>query len=278
MSIFYEVFEHLVIEDTNKHDDELRITLSNLSQLGAWILDNRGSVGSLRVIADGEEYTFSGSVMTQAYHEALNAAREAEKLEIIWDYAFSCYAMEVGPGPFALTEHLDEVLKEDPESLDGLFYSAYNNADCSFCAGVVVAYGKKNGVMYTGEVPYVTADHISDGDWYTPLTAVVCELDETVGKDLEQIEKVCRELSKFSSYDSLEVSDDEFSFALNNLRIKNDAELKQFMKLYARLISLTGGECGLIGELVDVSGPDVQMLRFDVNADGTYTMEVAAVQ
>ena len=49
------------------------------------------------------------------------------------------------------------------------------------------------------------------------------------------------------------------------------------MQLFAKLIDLTDGECGLIGELVDISGPDAKILHFDVEATGEYTLEIAAV-
>ena len=277
MSIFYEVFEHLIIEDTEKHSYERDLSISRLSLLGAWILNNRGSVANLRVLADGVEHSFSGNMMTQAYHEALIATDKAKKLEIIWGYEFSCHAMEADPGPFAMMKHLDEELKADSHVLDGLFYSVYYNADCGDGAGIVVAYGKKNGVMHTGLLPYKTVESIPSGEWYTPQTAVVCDLDDIAGKDIARIEAICRQLMQFSEADSLDVSDDSFSFALNNLRIKDDTQLKLFMQLYAQLIELTNGECSLIGELADISVPDVRMIRFDVEANGDYTLEMASI-
>lgn len=279
MSVYYEVYEHLILEDAERQDYELSMTLSRLSLLGAWILNGRGSVGKLRVIADGAEHSFSGRMMTQDYHEALIAAAKAKTVEIIWDYGYFHSVSEADPGPLSMMEYLDGLLKEEPEALDGLFYSAYHNADCDTSAGKVVAYGKKDGILYTGELPFVKVDSIPDGDWYTPLTAVVCEPDDTDGLDLGAIEGLCREMGKFSQEDSLDVSTEtgELSFFLNNLRIKNDAELKDFMQLCAKLIDLTDGECCLIGELADISAPDVKMLRFDVEADGVYTLEIAAV-
>ena len=277
MSVYYEIFEHLVIEDTEKHYYERDLTISRLALLGARILCNRGSVGKLRVIADGVEHTFSGNVMTQGYHEALNGASQAKTLEIIWDYGYSTSAMEAEPGPFAMMEHLNSMLKEDPDFMDGLFYCAYNNADCSDGAGVVAAYGKKNGIMHTGPLTYKAVEVIPCGEWYTPQTAVVCDLDDTAEKNIANIEAICRQLMQFSEADSLDVSEDYFSFALNNLRIKDDAQLKLFMQLYAQLIELTDGECSLIGELADISVPDVRMIRFDVEANGTYTLEMASV-
>jgi hypothetical protein len=131
--------------------------------------------------------------------------------------------------------------------------------------------------MHTGLLPYKAVEGIPSGEWYTPQTAVVCDLDDTTGKDIAKIEAICRQLMQFSEADSLDASDDYFSFALNNLRIKDDAQLKLFMQLYAQLIELTDGECSLIGELADISVPDMRMIRFDVEANGTYTLEMAAI-
>jgi hypothetical protein len=44
----------------------------------------------------------------------------------------------------------------------------------------------------------------------------------------------------------LDASDDYFSFALNDLPIKDNAQLKLFMQLYAHLIELTDGECTIV--------------------------------
>lgn len=277
MSVYYEVFEHLVIEDTEKHCYEQSVMISGLALMGAKILSNCGTVEKLHIIADGVEYTFSGNVMTQAYHEMLNAAGEANALEIIWSYRYFGSASEADPGPLSMMELLDEMLKEDPDFMDGLFYSAYHNADCAGDAGITVAYGKKNGVMHTGMLPYKAVGSIPGGKWYTPVNAVACDLDDMEGRDITQIETICRQLMQFSAHDYLEVSEDSFGFSLNNLCIKDDAELKQFMKLYAQLIELTDGECCLIGELADISQPDVRMIRFDVEANGEYKLEMASV-
>lgn len=277
MSIYYEVYEHLIINDTEKYVEERDLTVGRLCSLGAYILNDCARIGNLQVIADGAEYHFSGKMMTQAYHEAITAAGKAGNLEIIWDYGYWSPAYMEDPGPSSMIEHLDEIIKEDPNALEGLFYSAYYNADGDSGAGFTVAYGKKNGMMYMGTIPYVAVESIPNGDWYTPDTAVVYDSYDTDIKDFSRIKAVCREMTKYSQNDSLNLSDDNFCFALNNLRIQNDAELKMFIQLYAQLIELTDGECSLIGELADISEPDVKMLRFDVEADGTYTLELANI-
>ena len=277
MSVYYDIKEHLVIEDTKKHWYELDLISWSLALMGAWLLNNRGKIHSLRAVADGAEYTFSGDKMTEAYHDILNAINQAKTLDITWDYGFSASAPFVNPGPFDMMEHLSDTYEESPDFLEGLFYSAYNHADCGVGAGIVVAYGMKDGVMHSGELPYVSAAGIPDGNWYAREATVVFDLEDATGMDVAKIEEICREMTRFSTDDTLDVRDGGVCFFLNNLSVKTDAELKQFMQLYAQLMVLTNNECGLMGELVDLSGPDARILRFDVNADGTYTLEMAAV-
>ena len=112
MSVNYEIYEHLIIKDTEKYVEEQEVTVERLCALGAYILNNRGSVGNLRVIADGAEYHFSGKTLTQAYHEAITAADKAANLEIIWDYGYYWPDFMDDPGPFTMMEHLDEMQKE----------------------------------------------------------------------------------------------------------------------------------------------------------------------
>lgn len=276
MSVYYEIKEHLVITDAAEYDYEVALVHGQLCLLGAWILQDRAHVSKLEIVVDGAEYGFSGDLMTQDYHKALKAMMNANSLEIISNYGYSVSALEVDPGPFPMMNHMEEMAKENPEMLEGIFYCACNHADCSDIAGVLVAYGKKEGKLYDGVVPFAEVDSITEGQWYTPLTAVVCDFEDLEGKDIPAIESVCRELMRFSEADSLDVSDDFFSFCLNNFRIKNDGELKEFMSLYAKFIDLTDGECSLIGELVDISGADAQVLHFDVEANGEYTMKLAS--
>ena len=111
------------------------------------------------------------------------------------------------------------------------------------------------------------------------------------------IEAVCRELCRFSqdvlmededancrqeenyaiASKQLYVSEKDLSFYTNFLCIKNDAELKELLRLFEKLSDLTDGECGLIGELVDFSGSEPKILHFDVQ-EGEYIFELSAVE
>lgn len=299
MSVCYDIKEHLIIEDTEKHSVELGNIHYRLSLMAAWTLQHRGNVVDLTLITDGKTFSFESDILNSKFQEALDALDQARSVEIISDISFSSRAQETDPSPFGLMEYLDEEIKEDPSYLDGLFYCVYNNADCGSGAGIVCAYGKKNGVLYTGAVPFAEVDKIPDGDWYAPQTAIACEVDTEEGRDLAAIAGVCRQLCRFSqeaftkddvdacdrlkedygiTSGQLDISENSVSFYTNYLRIKNDNELKEVMQLVAKLIDLTDGECGLIGELVDISRPDNKILHFDVEANGEYTIQIAAVE
>lgn len=297
MSVYYNIKEHLIIEDTEKHLVELDNIHYRLSLMAAWTLQHRGDVIDLTLIADGKIYSFDSDILNSKFQEALDALNQSRSVEIISNISFSSSAQETDPSPFGLMKYLDEEIKENQDYLDGLFYCVYNNADCEG-AGMVYAYGKKNGVLYTGDVPFAEVDKIPDGDWYAPQTAIACEVEAEEGRDMAAIADVCRQLCRFSqetfteddkdvlrrlaenygiASGQLDISEDSVAFYTNYLRISNDDELKEVMRLFAKLINLTDGECGLIGELVDISGPDARILHFDVAANGEYTLQIAAV-
>lgn len=298
MSVYYDIHEHLVIEDTGKYPVEVSNIHYRLSLMAAWVLQRRGRMSDVTIIADGEKFRFTGDILNARYQEAMNALASSDSVEVISDFGFSSSAMGDDPGPFELMKYLDQEIKADPEYLDGLFYCVYNNADCSDDAGIVRAYGKKNGVVYTGTVSGVETNRIPDGNWYAPQTAIVCQVDVKEGRNMAAIEEVCSCLSRFSQQaftkedeealsrlaekfgitsKQLTASEDSIDFCTNYLRVKNDDELKEVIRLYARLIDLTEGECGLIGELVDLSGPDARIVHFDVEANGEYTIKLFAV-
>lgn len=295
MSVYYDIYEHLIIADTEKHHVELSNLHYRLSLMAAWVLQRRGYMNDLKIIADGKTFHIADDILNDRYQEALDALYKAKSVEVTSKYGCSVKAMESDPTPFELLRYLDMDLDEDPDYLDGLFYCVHNYADCGSGAGGVNAYGKKNGVLYTGTVPSVETDLLPDGIWYAPQTAIVCQVDAEEGRDMAAIEEVCRRLCRFSpescnkeslshleenygiTSGQLTVSEDNIEFYMDYLQVKSDAELKEVIQLYAKLIELTDGECGLIGELVDFSGSDPRLLHFDVESDGKYTMKLFSV-
>lgn len=139
--------------------------------------------------------------MTKDFHDIMRAINNADSVEIISDYNYHSYELSaICPDVCDFAIFPEEEIKESGiESLNGLFYSLYNNADCPDDAGIVLAYGEKNGTLYTGNI--------------------------------EEIEPICREMTKFICYDELEVVEEEISFHLNNLELHNNDELNECWSL-----------------------------------------------
>ena len=112
----------------------------------------------------------------------------------------------------------------------------YNNADCNAGAGCNTAFGRMDGKLYTGEIPFEAVESIPDGDWQASNAALVFDIEEMDGLDAEAIEAVCKELAAYGDADAPSDEDGMYSFALWNLRIRNAAQLKAFMQGCAKLI------------------------------------------
>lgn len=276
MSVFYEVNEHLKVEDTRNHPVLLEIAASQLGLLGAGILQDLAGIKRMTLIADGREYRFSGKQMTQEYHELIRALSNAEQVELFaswyywgWDHV-SCDI-------FAIANFLEEAAEEAPAELEGMFYSLHYGVDSVSGVGTLVAYGEKGGQKYNGAVDFADVSQIPDGIWTTSDTALCYDGEDLQEQKANAIMEVCKKLCQFSEADTLEQDEGSISFFLNNLQIHNERELKEFLRLFVELNELTDGECSLLGELVDCSGPDVKVLHFDVDADGNPILELAQI-
>lgn len=143
MSIYYDIKEHLIVKDTEKHEEAVGLAKYQLSLLGAWILQDRAGVFSLTVVADGKKHQFEGKVMTNEYHNLIKAFDEAHSLEVEAEYYYVINGGEdAEPGPFAMTAYLEALFEEEPDMQEGIFYSMYNYADCSDGDGITVTMGK----------------------------------------------------------------------------------------------------------------------------------------
>ncbi|MBR5500915.1 MAG: hypothetical protein IKV74_05250 [Clostridia bacterium] len=278
MSVNYVIREHLMIENTEHHSVAMDGMLSHLSLLEAWLLQERARVYRFVIHTDDKTYDCHCESMTKNYQDAMCAFADATKVEMILHYEYNYRVPEADPGPFDFIAYLQKTVENEPESLDGLFYSMYNNADCNEGEGIVCAYGKKDGVLYTGKIPFVPVSNIPAGQWYTTETSVGCDIDPRDGFDMQSVEQVCRALATYneSNY-TLHISKDEFSFYLNELSFETDAQLKHFIALCGQLKALLGEECFILGAVTEISGTDVKMLHFAVDESGAYTMELASV-
>lgn len=280
MSIYYDIKEHIIIKNTAEQDYSLSVYSHRLARIGALMLEDNARFAKLVVITDGKKREFSGDTMTKKFHDIMRAINRADSVEIIADYSYHRYGLSaICPEALDYTYYLDGVIKEcGVNGLDGLFYSIYNNADCSDDAGAIVAYGEKNGTLYTGNVEGKNVDAIPDGVWYSPQTAVVYDPMEDGLKNIEEIEPICREMTKFSCYDELEVDEAGISFYLNNLELKNNSELTEFIGLCRNLLKATNGEAyaSELG-LTDLDSDDGRIAIIKINDDGTREIMIYAV-
>ncbi|MBQ2963547.1 MAG: hypothetical protein IJE14_02705 [Clostridia bacterium] len=281
MSIYYNVKEHFIVSDTTEQDYSVGVYSHRLVRIGALVLEDNASFNKLVVIADGKRSEFSGDTITKKFHSIIRKISNADSLEIIADYNYFKYGMSaIAPDVLDMVTHLDECIKEfGTDCLDGLFYSIYHKADCSESAGIVLAYGEKNGKLYTGEVEKKAADTLPDGVWYSPQTAVIFDPVEDGLKNIEEIEPICREMTKFSSYDELTVNEDGISFYLNNLELKNNDELIEFTDLCRKLLKATNGEAFAqeLG-LTDLISDDGRIATVKIDINGGHELQLESVE
>lgn len=275
MSIYYDIKEHLIIKNTEEHDFSMGVYSHRLVRIGALVLEDCARFHKLIVITDGETSEFSGDTITEEFHNIIRKINSASSVEIFANYGYFKYGMSAtAPDVLDMADHLSELIKEDgKDCLNGLFYSIYNKADCSETTGVVVAYGEKNGHLYTGNIENKIIEALPDGVWYSPVTAVVYDEDNV--KNIEEVAEICEAMTKFSSYDDLRIDGNSISFYLNNLELKNDKELNEFIDLCIRIMNVTNGECWADTHgFTDLNSDDGRIVYVKINEDGSHQISI----
>ena len=285
MSIYYDIKEHIIIKNTEEHEHIQDVFTNHLVLIGMEILHDNIRIHKFQVVTDGEKREFSGETITKDFHEIIRAVKTASSIDAVLDYGYYQYGgfvvcnnsikVDEHSDMFDIKEHIENSVAEyGNEYLDGLFYSMYNKADCSETVGAVVAYGEKNGKLYTGNIESETITTLPDGVWYSPTTAIV--YDEEDIENINDIASICQKMTKFSSYDELEVKGNSISFYLNNLEIKNNDELLEFAQLCGQLLKATNGECFSADELglTDLANDDGRIVNINIKEDGTYEIRI----
>ena len=101
---------------------------------------------------------------------------------------------------------------------------------------------------------------------------------EEESENAEEIEAICREMTKFSSYDVLEAENNEVMFYLNNLELHNNDELVEFIGLCNKLLKATDGEAIADINLADLKGDDGRIAEVAYNDDGTYEIALYSAE
>ena len=283
MSTYYDIKETIRINDIENHEETLDVFVNHLVALGTLMLQDNTSINRLQIAGDGEKREFSGNTISEEFHNIIRSTNEASSsVSAVLDFNYYDYggftinrdgSMQwvSGSSMFDLEEHM---AKLNDEQRVGLFYSFYNKADCSETAGQLAAYGEKNGKLYNGTVEVKAITDLPDGVWYSHTTAVI--YDEENVENINEVGAICQEMTKFSSSDELTVNDNEISFYLNNLELKNAAELVEFAGLCQKLLKTTNGECYGADELnlTDLSSDDGRIGNIKIDADNGYEIRI----
>ena len=274
MSIYYDIKEHLIIKNTEEHNFSMGVYSHRLVRIGALVLEDCARFHKLLVITDGKTSEFSGDTITEEFHNIIRKINSAVSVEIFADYGYFKYGMSAtAPDALDMAYHLSEQFKEDgAESLNGLFYSIYGNADCDNNAGAIIAYGEKDGHLYTGNVENRIIETLPDGVWYSPQTAVVYDEDNV--ENIEEIASICEAMTKFGTYDELDSYETGISFYLNNLELRNNDELNEFIDLCKKLTKATDGECWANEFGLTYDG---RIAYVKINEDGSHQISIQSV-
>ncbi len=273
MSVQFTIQEYFTVNNTNNDCGTTAIMHQQLEQLVARMSDQCVDYCKLSLKADGKEYNFCGTEAAPELSALLTAMSGAASIALSASYEYN--ESDNAPIHCNLCQHLKNQGKEVP---NGVFYCVYSDSDCSDSVGSLAAYGTRNGKTYYGDVPYeAVAELPTDGDWFSPLTTVVYEPDDVKNIDLTKVKAVCEKLCTLSEADTLEVSETEIHFFLNNLQLHTQGDFEKFIHLYAQLMELTHGECAFMGELVDLSGETPRLLKLDIQANGTFRVEIASL-
>ena len=280
MSVYYEIKEHLRITGAaanNLNAIEARgIMNGGLASLAGLMVLGEGRLYQLHLTADGKTYDIVKSEITPLYSEVVAALYEAEEIDLTVDYGF-CWRANGGlyelVGPFEMLKHF-----EDPEDDDmtGIFYSAWNNADCSDGNGILSAYGEHNGKTYNGTVEYAAVSEVPAGNWEAKDTVIWLEPDDFDAQAHPEVISACEALQELSDDTTLE-TDNGFLFSINNLMLRCPEDGRRFIERVTKLGDLMQEKfCGIMGNFADTEGKDARLMIID-EADSGYTIKVAQV-
>lgn len=295
MSISYTFLEKLEITSSANPDivmDICRAFYDRYAFLGACVLQNRANFFPLRLKYDDCTYEFEGNKINSSFQEIVstlgNAMADAAKddrpaLELSAQYMFELTTWDYFEGdnqPFTLCDYLGNLSQEE---LSGIFYSMHNQADCdSDSAGILTAYGEKNGIFYHGVIDYEPIDHIpSEGYWVSAdaVAEVDIELADVQNKD--EIISACRALIDFQKDDSCyyyELNGTFLTFQLFQTTIESEMRFKEFLDLSTKLMLQTKGVACIGAELFDLNDPYGHLLRVEFAPDGTYSVAEAKIK
>lgn len=268
MSVYYNVKEHIF---TSNFQDEAITSaiIDTLVAVGKEMLYGRATIGELSLHVNGNEYFFEGEEITPKFHEIVRAIESATTMDLVMSYdSVNC--------EFPIAEIVSETFKKGPQYANNLFYSLYNNADCNSGAGLLSAYGEKDGKFYCGPVEPKKSSFV-EGAWYNEDSLVAFEGSVADVLNFEDLKKCVEELSALGADVDFRVNKEEISLFVNSMTIKTADTFACFMDLCKDIDRLTNGNSSFMLEFVDTTDADARVMMIELANSGEYVVSLAAV-
>lgn len=268
MSVYYAVKEH--ISASNLRDDAITSAIvDTIVSIGREMLYDRATIRELSLQMNGQDYSFQGREITPKLHEIIRAIESATTIDLVMSYdSVDC--------EFPIAEIVSETFREGPHHANNLFYSLYNKADCNSGAGLLSAYGEKNGKFYCGSVAPKNF-LFEEGEWYNEDSLVAFEGSVADVLNLEDLKKCVAELSALGADVDFRVDKEEISLFVNNMTIKTSDTFACFMDLCMDIDRLTNGNSSFMLEFADTSDADARVMMIELDNSGEYVVSIVAV-
>lgn len=265
-----KIREYYHIENTSIFESTLKKIVHRFTKLGGLMLNGWAEVHRLWINADGTEYEFSGDTVTEDYHRIIRAIGSASRLEIVAKFMFKDFIdTEIYLFSSDIADHLDKLVRKNGiNSLDGIFYSMYQLTDDNLAAGELIAYGKNNGQIYTGDVDEEIIDSLPEGNWPSSQVAVVRkpEPDELLFK----LNLISIEMALLYGYDIDTILQSGMWYYSVDLSIKNESELADLVSEYNHTRDKSQNEHLVIISLVEETEKGCRIAHVGICDDGSY--------
>ena len=282
MSVYFTIKEHLNISQNSSESltacEAKGIMRGSIAALGALVLLNEADHIDLHLIADGKEYKVTDDSFVTNIKTLLSALENAEILDMTAEYEYCSHtgwALYDVVGPFSLMAYMDQV---DPSDMEGVFYSAWNSADCADGPGILVAYGEANGQSYHGDVSFSEVEKIPSGLWYNSDTVIYVEPESFDVESNQEVIEACNAFRGMGGDTQLETNDGLY-FCLNNITLDTSSNPElgtNFIDAVKRLQRLVPEDFSIMANFFDVSGKDVKLMKIEETDDG-FCVKVAKV-
>ena len=251
MSVIYDIDEKFEIPslDKSKHTEFRNVLSEHLESLYSY--DGK-TINKFVVKADGDEYRYpeaSFEMMLSAFNYAENS------MELALEYTYTWRAGT--EDTIGFDGWLAYIQKADDTLLSTIFCRLYNYADCADDTGCIMAFGRKNGKIYHGDIPFVVIPSAPKGRWRTNITAVVLD-DDYTEEQIHKLIPICKRLKKLSSADTF-ITGKKFEFS-------SPADFIEYTDCVEQISSLLGSN-EFMGETEFINTDYFHILR--IITDGT---------